>query len=51
MTKCISLGKGTFILVQILQTTFVSSLVGCLESWLYFNQMLLRYYLFTVFVI
>lgn len=47
MTKCISLGKVTFVLVQSLQTTCVNSLVGYLESWLCFNQlkMLLKYYL------
>lgn len=46
MTKCISLGNVTFVLVQSLQTTCVSSLVDCLESWLCFNQlkMLLKYY-------
>lgn len=47
MTKCISLGKLTFILVQGLQITCGSSLVGCLESWLCFNQLkiLAKYYL------
>lgn len=47
MTKCISLGKVTFVLVQSLQTTCVNSHVGCLEPWLCFNQlkMLLKYYI------